>query len=71
MTKTQGPKLASHIKLDAELESHISTKCEAQALPKRLNASLEARVSTTEEPYVFVITALITVSILENLDHSF
>jgi len=33
MTKTQGPKPASNIKLDAKLEAHIPTKCEAQALP--------------------------------------
>jgi len=63
MTKTQSPKPAPHIKLDTELEAHISTKCEAQALPQRLNARPEARVSTTEEPCVLVITALITGSI--------
>ena len=32
----------------------------AQALPQRLNVKLETRVSTTEEPCVSVITALIT-----------
>jgi len=63
MTKTQSPKPASLIELDAGLEAHISTKCEAQALSQWLNARLKARVSTTEEPYVFVITALITGSI--------
>jgi len=63
MTKTQGPKPASHIKLDAEHEAHISTKCEAQALPQWLNARLKARISTTEELCVSVITALITGSI--------
>jgi len=62
MTKMQSPK-PTHIKLDTELEAHISTKCEVQALPQRLNARLEARVSTTEEPYISVITALITGSI--------
>jgi len=46
MTKTQSLKPAPHIKLDAELEAHISTKYEAQALPQPLNARLEARVST-------------------------
>ena len=67
MTKTQGPKPASYIKLDAELVAHISTKCEAQALPQRLNARLEARVSTTKEPCVSVITALITGSITAHI----
>ena len=63
MTKTQSPKPASHTKLDVELEAHILTKCEVQALPQWLNARLEARVSTTEELCVLVITALITGSI--------
>jgi len=62
-TQTQSPKPASHIKLDAELEAHISTKCEAQALSQWLNAGLETRVSTTKESCVSVITALITGSI--------
>ena len=61
MTKTQSSKPASHIKLDAGLEAHISTKCEAQALPQRLNVRLHILI--TEEPYVSVITALVTGSI--------
>ena len=61
--KTQSSKPTSHTKLDAELETHISTKYEAQALPQRLNARPEARVSTIEEPCVPVIIALITGSI--------
>ena len=63
MAKTQSPKPASHIKLDAELEACVSTKREAQALPQQLNVRLEARVSSTKEPYASVITALITGSI--------
>ena len=63
MAKTQSPKPASHTKLDAELEAHISTKCKVQVLPQWLNARPEARVSTTEEPCVSVITVLITGSI--------
>ena len=50
----------SHIKLDAELEAHVLTKHEAQALPQRLNTRLEDRVSTTKELCVSIITALIT-----------
>ena len=57
------PEPASHTKLDAELEAHILTKGKIQALPQWLNARLEAHVSTTEEPYISVITALITGSI--------
>jgi len=63
MTKRQSPKPAPHIKFDVELGTHISTKCEAQALPQRLNARPEALVSTTEESCIPVITALITGSI--------
>ena len=63
MTKTQSPKPASHTKLNTELEAHILTKCEAQALLQQLNARLEARVSTTKEPCVSVITVVITWSI--------
>ena len=63
MIATQSPEPASHTKLDAELEAHISTKCKVQVLPQWLNARPEARVSTTEEPCVLVITALITGSI--------
>jgi len=59
----QSTETVSHTKLDAELEAHISTKCEVQALPQWLNARPEARVSTTEEPCVSIITALITGSI--------
>ena len=63
ITKTQSPEPASHTKLDAELKAHISTKCEVQALPQWLNARPKVSVSTTEEPYVLVITVLITGSI--------
>ena len=63
MTKTQSPKPASHVKLNTELEAHISTKGKVQVLPQWLNVRLEARVSTTEELYVSVITVLITGSI--------
>ena len=66
ITKTQSPEPASHTKLDAELEAHISTKCEVQALPQWLNARPEARVSTIEEPCVSVIIALITGLITAN-----
>ena len=59
----QSPEPASHTKLDAELEAHISTKGKVQALSQGLNARLEARVSTTEEPCVSVITALVIGSI--------
>ena len=59
----QSPEPASHTKLDAELEAHILTKCEVQALLQWINARPEARVSTTEEPCVSVITALINGSI--------
>jgi len=65
MTKTQSPNPASHTKLDAELEAHISTKCKVQALPQWLNARLEARVSTTKEPYISVITALMKEQVSE------
>jgi len=61
--KARSPEPAFHTKLDAELKAHISTKCKVQALPQWLSAKPEARVSTTEEPCVSVITALITGSI--------
>ena len=56
----QSSKPVSHINLDAELEACVSTKREAQALPQRLNARLEARVSITKKTRISVITALIT-----------
>ena len=62
-TKTQSLEPASRTKLDAELEAHISTKGKVQALPQWLNARLEARVITTEEPCISVITVHITGSI--------
>ena len=67
MTKTQSPEPTSHTKLDAKLEAHISTKGKVQTLPQWLNARLEARISTTEEPCVSVITALITAHVMREL----
>ena len=67
-TQAQSSKPASHVKFNTELEAHISTKCEAQALSQWLNAKLETRISTTEESCVSVITALITGSITEGVN---
>jgi len=68
MTKTQSLKPAPHIKLDAELEAHISTKCEAQALPKREARSLRFNYrGTLHLCYTAIITASIIAHVMREL----